>query len=43
LLRIMDLVGEAGTGFAYRRPPPLEAGPQKPASAEDSPQQRRRA
>jgi MscS family membrane protein len=43
LLRIMDLVGEAGTGFAYRRPPPLEAGPQKPAIVEDSPQQRRRA
>jgi MscS family membrane protein len=43
LLRMMDLVAEAGTGFAYRRPPPLEGGLQKPAIAEDAPQQRRRA
>lgn len=43
LLRIMDLVGEAGTGFAYRRPPPLAEGPQPTAAVEDAPQQRRRA
>jgi MscS family membrane protein len=43
LLRMMDLVAAAGTGFAYRRTPPLEGGLQKPAIAEDAPQQRRRA
>src|SRR5262249_38591396 len=43
LLRIMDLVANAGTGFEYRRTPPLEARPQQTATVEEAPQQRRRA